>query len=389
MHNETIVFSIFLVFAGAAVLATVALYARQALLVAYIVLGALFGPWGFGFISDAGLIQDMAHIGIIFLLFLLGLNLYPQKLFQLFLESATVTIISFAAFGALGFVVAYLSGFNIFDCIVVGVATTFSSTIIGLKLLPTTVLHHRRMGELMISVLLIQDMFAIIALLVFQGLGVGELPLKNISLLLLGLPVLAIFAYAFNRYILLKLFAKFDRIQEYIFLVTIGWCLGMAQLAQSLGFSYEIGAFIAGVAIATSPIARHIAESLKPVRDFFLVLFFFALGASFNMLSTVHVIVPAVILAALVIGLKPVAFRFLFVKAAETEKLAWEMGVRLGQLSEFSLLMVFLALESKLISADAASLVQLSTIFTFVASTYWIVFRYPTPIAVSDELRRD
>ncbi len=389
MHSESIVFSIFLVFAGAAVLATVALYARQAFLVAYILLGALLGPWGMGLITDAGLIQDMAHIGIIFLLFLLGLNLYPQKLFQLFVESLTVTLISFAVFGAMGFVVAYGFGLNLFDCIVVGVATTFSSTIIGLKLLPTTVLHHRRMGELMISVLLIQDLFAIIALLVFQGLGVGELPLKNISLLLLGLPLLAGFAYIINRFVLLKLFAQFDRIQEYIFLVTIGWCLGMAQLAQSLGFSYEIGAFVAGVAIATSPIARHIAESLKPLRDFFLVLFFFALGASFDVLATMHVIAPAVILATLVMVIKPVAFRFLFVKAAETQKLAWEMGVRLGQLSEFSLLMVFLALESNLISADAASLVQLATIFTFIASTYWIVFRYPTPIAVSDELRRD
>ena len=171
MQSEQVVFSIFLIFTGAAVLATLALYARQSLLVAYILLGVLFGPWGFGLVADVTLLKDMAHIGIIFLLFLLGLHLHPQKLLHMFGEAALVTAVSSAACAALGFGAAWLSGFGLRESLVVGAAVMFSSTIIGLKLLPATVLHHQRMGEIVISILLLQDLIAIVILLLLQGWG--------------------------------------------------------------------------------------------------------------------------------------------------------------------------------------------------------------------------
>jgi Kef-type K+ transport system membrane component KefB len=389
MAEHSIVFSIFLIFTGAALLATLALYARQAMIVAYIVLGALLGPSGAGLVDDAALIEDIAHVGIIFLLFLLGLNLLPQKLLQLLRETTLVTIASTTLFGALGFAVAWLVGLPLFDSVVVALATTFSSTIIGLKLLPTTVLHHRHTGEVIISVLLLQDLIAIVALLVLHGLAQGGVPVLRIGLLLVALPVLTGVAWLLERYVLNRLFLRFDRIQEYLFLLSIGWCLGLAQAADSLGLSYEIGAFIAGITIATSPIARHIAESLKPLRDFFLVMFFFALGAGFDWIAVERMLLPAAALAVLVMALKPIVFRLLFVGAAESDRLAWETGVRLGQMSEFSLLLVFVALEAQLVGEEAASLVQVATVLTFIASTYLIVLRYPTPIAISDRLRRD
>lgn len=370
-------------------LATLALYARQAMLVAYLLLGILLGPSAFGLISDARLISDLAHVGIIFLLFLLGLDLYPQKLVSLFRETTVVTLVSALVFGAIGFGVAYIFGMGLFDSSLIGLATTFSSTIIGIKLLPTTVLHHRHTGELVISVLLLQDLLAIVTLIVLIGLEKGDISFIEIGALLVALPTVVLIAFVAERFVLLKLFIRFDRIQEYVFLLAIGWCLGIAQLAKTMGLSYEIGAFIAGVALATSPIARFIAESLKPLRDFFLVMFFFALGAGFDIEQAMEVLLPAFILAVLVIILKPVVFRTLLVRAAESNSLAWEIGVRLGQMSEFSLLMVFIALESGLMSQRAGSLIQLATILTFVASSYLIVFRYPTPIAVSDRLRRD
>jgi len=389
LPKDTIVTSIFLIFSGAALLATLALYARQAMLVAYLLLGILLGPSALGLISDAHLISDLAHVGIIFLLFLLGLDLYPQKLVSLFRETTIVTLVSSFTFGIIGFSVAYIFGMSLFDSSLIGLATTFSSTIIGIKLLPTTVLHHRHTGELVISVLLLQDLLAIITLIVLIGLEKGDISFIEIGTLLVALPAVVLIAFVAERFVLLKLFIRFDRIQEYVFLLAIGWCLGIAQLAKTMGLSYEIGAFIAGVAVATSPIARFIAESLKPLRDFFLVMFFFALGAGFDIEQAMQVLLPALILAVLVIVLKPVVFRTLLVRAAESNSLAWEIGVRLGQMSEFSLLMVFIALESGLMSQRAGSLIQLATILTFVASSYIIVFRYPTPIAVSDRLRRD
>ncbi len=389
MTDESIVFSIFLIFTGAAVTATIALYARQALLIGYIVLGAITGPWGLGLVSDSDLIRDIAHIGIIFLLFLLGLNLYPQKLIQLLRETTLITIATSVAFGAIGGVIAYLSGLNLNDCIVVGLASMFSSTIIGLKLLPTTVLHHRHMGEVIISILLLQDLIAIVVLLVMQGLSRGDVPITDVGALLLALPALIAVAYLMKRFVLIKLLRRFDKIQEYVFLLAIGWCLGIAELANALGLSYEIGAFVAGIAVATSPIARYIAESLRPLRDFFLVMFFFALGAGLDFGVIAEVWLPALVLAMALLVLKPVVFKYLLTQVAETNKLAWETGWRLGQMSEFSLLIAFVALEAGLIAAEAAYLIHVATLFTFVGSSYVIVFRFPTPIAVSDQLRRD
>ena len=389
MHQHSIIFSIFLIFCGAAVLATIALYLRQAMLIAYLVLGALLGPWGLKLVTDADLIQDISGIGILFLLFLLGLSLSPHKLLHLLRETTLVTIFCSAVFSGAAGAIAWAFGFGWADIVMIGVAASFSSTIVGLKLLPTTVLHHRHTGEVIVSVLLLQDLIAIVAMLVLQGLGKQGVPILDIALLFVALPALCAFAWLGQRWVLEPLLRRFDRIQEYMFLLTIGWCLGIAQLAQTIGLSYEIGAFIAGIAIATSPVALFIAEHLKPLRDFFLVMFFFGLGAGFDIQSAMGVIVPALVLGGVLLMLKPIVFRFALVNQAESNRLAWETGVRLGQMSEFSLLIVFVALSNGLISHQASYVVQMATLLTFMVSAWFIVLRYPTPIAMNDRLRRD
>lgn len=389
MHTDTLVFHIFVIFTGSAILATLALYARQALLVGYIVWGVVLGPSGFGIVTDTSLIEDIAHIGIIFLLFLLGLNLQPQDLIHMLRKTTVVTMVSSLIFALLGFSIAWTFGFNQQESLLIAASTMFSSTIIGLKLLPTTVLHHKHTGEMMVSILLLQDLIAIVVLLVLQGWNKGNNPLIDIGLLTLWLPLLMGFALVFERYVLVKLIRRFDKIQEYIFLMTIGWCLGMAELAEFLGLSHEIGAFIGGVVLASSPIARFIAESLKPVRDFFLVMFFFSLGASIQLNILYTVLLPASVLAGVFLLVKPFLFKYLMVKVGEPASLSLEIGFRLGQISEFSLLIAVVALDTGMISHKASYLIQAATIITFVVSSYFIVLTYPTPIAVSDRLRRD
>ena len=265
----------------------------------------------------------------------------------------------------------------------------FSSTIIGLKLLPTTALHHRHTGQIIISVLLIQDLIAIIILLLLQGYGKGENLLIDIVMQLAFLPCLILFAYLLERFILIKLIQKFDQIHEYIFLLAIAWCMGIAEIASLIGLSHEIGAFIAGVTLASSPIALFITERLKPLRDFFLILFFFSLGASFNMGTIQEIIWPALLLAIFVIVLKPVIFNYLLTNAGENKKISREVGLRLGQVSEFSLLIAVLAVDSNVISITASNMIQLTTLLTFIISSYIIVLTCHTPIAVSEKLRRD
>ena len=389
MHGDPLVFSFFLIFSSAAVLATLALYTRQPVIVAYVAIGVILGPSGTSLISDPSLISSISQIGIIFLLFLLGLDMQPGKLVNMLKSALLVGIGSSAAFFALGFGVAWLFGYATTESALIGIAMMFSSTIIGIKLLPTTVLHHRRTGELVVSLLLIQDLIAIVVLLVLTG---GLLDLSEgmkLVRVVLALPLLILFAWAFVRFVLLRLLEKFDAIHEYIFLVPIGWCLGLAEMANLAGLSLEIGAFVAGVSIATSPIAMYIATNLKPLRDFFLVLFFFSLGAGFKLELLVDVSVPASVLAAVVRAAKPAIFRLLLQGTRETREMGWEVGFRLGQISEFSLLIAFIASANGMMGDDASHLVQATAILTFLVSSYIVVFRYPSPIAVSDALRRD
>ncbi len=226
-------------------------------------------------------------------------------------------------------------------------------------------------------------------LLLLQATDSGDLPVGNLLLLAASLPTIFGLSYALARFVLMPLIARFDQIQEYIFLMAIGWCLGISELAAGLGLSHEIGAFIAGVALATHPISLFISERLKPLRDFFLILFFFSIGAGFDIRMLGEIVVPALLLSALILLGKPLLFRFLLRRSGESSGRASEVGVRLGQISEFSLLIAVLALQQAVIGEQASYLIQLSTLITFMVSSYVIVRRYPTPIAVSDRLRRN
>lgn len=390
MHpSDEIIFTMFVIFSSAAIVATLALYARQTLLVAYIFIGILLGPSVLGVVKNHEFIAQVSDIGIMFLLFLLGLSLDPKKLVHLIKNATTITLGSALIFSVIGYVVAILFGFSQVESLVIAGSMIFSSTIIGLKLLPTTVLHHRHTGEVIVSILLLQDIIAIFLLLVLHSQTDANAGISDFIGLIAALPILIFAAYLFEKFVLSYLFHKFDRILEYVFLVAIGWCLGVAEIAAYLGLSHEIGAFIAGVSIATGPISLFIAESLKPLRDFFLIIFFFAIGAGFDISQLPAVLLPACILAGASLLIKPFVFRFLLQNAGEDHQVATEIGFRVGQLSEFSILLGALALNVGVIGQQAAYLIHVATIMTFIASSYLVVLRYPSPIAISDRLRRD
>ncbi len=389
MEGSSVPYSFFLIFSGAAVLASFALYTRQPLLVAYIAIGALFGPSGLHLTTDTAILKEIAKIGIIFLLFLLGLDMQPKNLLHTLREATFVGLVSSLLFAGFGFGVGWMFGFTTVESLIIGVAMMFSSTIIGIKLLPTTVLHHRHTGEIVVGLLLLQDLIAILVLLLLHSGDSEGFAVHKLAIAALSLPVLIVASYLFVRYVLVDLFRRFDRFHEYVFLLAIGWCLGIAELAHAANLSHEIGAFIAGVALATSPISQYIATSLKPLRDFFLILFFFSLGAGLDLALVMDVLVPSILLAGLVLVIKPVVFWGLLRQAAESRRLAWEVGFRLGQNSEFSLLIAFIATGTALISNEASHLIQATAIISFLVSSYIVVFNFPSPIAVSDKLRRD
>jgi len=386
MEPDSLLFSFFLIFSGAALLSTLALFFRQPLLVAYILIGVILGPFGLQFISDPALLTDIAEFGIIFLLFLLGLDMQPSKLFTTLKKTFLVTLASSVVFIVLGYGTGMLFAYSQTESLVIGFSMIFSSTIIGIKLLPTTVLHQKHMGELMVGILLLQDFIAIF-ILVF--LDLGNIEQASALRVLLAFPALLILAFLCTRYVLVKLIAHFEHFKEYIFLLAIGWCLGLSALASIMGLSAAIGAFVAGVSLATSPIALFIAYSLKPLRDFFLILFFFSLGAQFNIGLLSQILAPALLLAGLALTVKPVIFHYLLRRFSEHNRLAWDAGLRLGQISEFSLLIAFVATQSGMIGESASLVIQGAAIVTFLISSYVVVLFCPTPIAISARLRRD
>lgn len=305
----------------------------------------------------------MSHIGIIFLLFLLGLDMQPSHLINMLKKASWIALLSSIAFAILGFSVSILYGYSQIESFIIGIAMMFSSTIVCIKLLPTTALHHKHTGELVVGLLLLQDMIAIAVLLVlYSTASADDSTIMQYLKPLIALPLLVTGAFLFVKYILLKLISRFDRFHEYIFLVSIGWCLSMAVLAETAGLSAEMGAFIAGVALATSPISQYIATHLKPLRDFFLILFFFSIGASFNLDLLGLVILPALILAISSMLIKPVVFRYLLKGIKEDASTSWEVGFRLGQVSEFSLLIAYLAANIGLIGQEASHVIQATAI---------------------------
>ncbi len=428
MDQNSILFAFFLIFFGAAVVATLALFTRQSMLVAYILVGAIVGPFGLGLIADSNTVDETAQIGIMFLLFLLGLDLPLGNLFRMLRDATVTTVVSGLSFLILSVVVCWFFKFSWTESIVIGLAMMFSSTIIGLKLLPTTVLHHQRIGEVVVSVLLSQDILAIFVLLIlgFWETSSGAPPklvsstsshffsminFREVSDILfriptdtshenfnfwavcktlIGIPALLLVGYFAERHVIYPLFKKYNRIKEYVFLLSIGWCLALSEIAHFFGLSMEIGAFIAGVSLATSPIAAYIAENLKPLRDFFLIVFFFSIGAGFDFYLLPKVIFPVLIIGIAILLFKPLVYRYLLRSFDASEKnQAWEVGFRLGQASEFSMLIAVLAYQEHIIGQLAYVVIQAVTLFTFIVSSYLVVLIYPSPMAINPKLRRD
>ena len=394
LHTASVASSIAIVYVGAALLTVVALYARQPLLIVYILLGMIIGPHGLGIIANAELLQEIGEFGIMFLLFIVGLDLPPNRLKHMIGRQVLVALASALIFFALGFAVMHAFGFSLTESIVIGIASGFSSTLIGLKLLPTNVLHHRHTGDLVISQLLIQDLVAIIALVVIGGIALADQDntmnlTARLGFTLGAAPVLVLAAFLGVKYLIKPVFVKFGTISEVIDLMGIGWCFGFAFFAESVGLSHEIGAFIAGISLANLRIAQVEAERFRPIRDFFLVLFFFSIGGGIQLMALVSYILPIAALVLIYVVLKPLVYRGLLRLTQEQPAISREIGYRLGQSGEFSLLVVHLALGTMLISEAASLVLTGATVISLCISTYLVVRQFPTPIATDPRLRRD
>lgn len=383
-----LIFELCLIVISAAVLGTLFLYARQPIILAYIAAGMLIGPHGLKWIPSSEHIAQFGNLGVILLLFLIGLSLQPKKLLQLFKQSSIITLGTCCIFFLITLIFALAIQFPFQDALIIGAALMFSSTVIGLKLIPTTTLHHKRTGEVMTSILLAQDILAI-CVIIFLSIGEGNAMLVAFIMMLLKFVALGTLAFLGVRHVILPLFRRFDVIQEYSFVTTLAWCLLWAELSHQIGLSYESGAFIAGISIAVSRVSMTISVHLKPLREFFLILFFFALGAKMDLSESSLYSLLGIIFGALLVAVKAWIFSKALHLADNRPCMNWELSARLSQASEFSFLVVYAAMNAGLISTQASMFVQTATMTTFIISTYWVVKRYPTPISLNSDLRQD
>lgn len=380
--------AISIITACAAVIAWLASRGRQPIIVAYFICGAVLGPHLLGVIGDIGLLEQVSRLGVTLLLFLAGMVLHPDRLFKYFKSAVVVTLGASVSTWILVYLFLRLWGFDSSPSHMAALALMLSSTILVVKLLPTTTLHQKHMGAVCIAILIAEDMIAIGILLIL-----GAQPGETVWHFLLGLPVktaaFIALAVMFERYVLRWMMRKSDRYNEVLIMLCLGWCLGLSVLAELIGLSYEVGAFIAGVVIARCKIALVLSEQLKPLRDFFLMFFFFVLGARFDFVTFRSAWLAALLLSLLIVLLRPLYLWGLLRLVGESADFSREAGIRLGQASEFALIITAAALSSGRLSDTMAQIVQLTTIITMIVSSYYVVFSYPTPIGIKDGLQKD
>jgi Kef-type K+ transport system membrane component KefB len=350
---------------------------KQPLVVGYILSGIVAGPYVLNIVQSVESIELFAKLGIAILLFIVGLNLRPTVIREVG-KVALVTGLGQIIFtSVIGFGLMQILGFGITASIYGAIALTFSSTIIILKLLSDKGDLEKLYGKISIGFLLVQDIVATIILLVvslsaspdiFSG-GVGSIFIKISQAL-----AFAFVLYILSKYILPKISAFLANSQEALFLFSVTWGLGLSALFYYFGLSIEIGALIAGVSLSVSPFSHEIGARMRPLRDFFILIFFVMLGSQMILSSFMSVLFPAIVLSVFVLVGNPIIVIILMNWLGYKSKTGFMAGLTVAQISEFSLILIALGLSVGHINSHIVSLVTLVGIITISGSTYLILY---------------
>lgn len=344
---------------------------KQPLILGYILAGLLVGPSALNLIHSTQLFEAFSNIGIALLLLIIGLGINVGELRRLGKVVLLVTFTSFLTITLLGFATSSLLGFSKTEALVTGLALFFSSTIIIVKILSDKRELTRLHGQITIGIILVEDIIATFALLfIVAGKDSGGFDFGQLIILMAKSIFLLIFLALCSMKILPKISRYMASSQELLFLFAISWGFGIAALFKQAGFSIEIGALFAGVALASSPYVQEIAARLKPLRDFFIVLFFITLGEKMTITNIAASILPAILLSAIVIIAKPLVVTTMTGLLGYTKRVSFKAGINLSQISEFSIVLVILAGNNGMIRDNLTTIITLVAIITIGTSTY-------------------
>ncbi|NCP58391.1 hypothetical protein AUJ30_00325 [Candidatus Wolfebacteria bacterium CG1_02_39_135] len=372
---STGIFELSIVILIAAGLGIAARIFKQPIILAYIFSGVAIGIFGFFHLANKELFQIFSELGIMFLLFLIGLEINYTSLKLVGKASVLVGLVQIVFTFIPGFYIARFFDFNFLQSAYIAIALTFSSTIIVIKLLSEKRDTNSLYGKISIGFLLVQDFVAILILIFLAGIesekGIVFNDIFLTTLKGLGLFILMLYL---GRKILPLMLDKISRSQELLFLTSLAWCFGIATVVVKAGFSIEIGGFLAGLALANSSEHFQISAKIKSLRDFFILIFFVILGSSLIFSDFSGLTLPIIIFSLFVLIGNPLIVLIIMGLMGYRKRTSFLCGVTTTQISEFSLILAALGLKLGHLNEKVVSLITAVGIITITLSTYLIIY---------------
>lgn len=359
----------------AACLGVAAKLLKQPIILAYLATGLIIGYFGFFNLADKETFQLFSSIGIMFLLFLVGLEINYTSL-RLVGKSALIIGLGQLVFTfIIGFLIALFFGFNNLISAYIAIALTFSSTIIVVKLLSEKKDLNSLYGKISVGMLLVQDFVAILLLIFLAGIKTDKgMVFADIFLTVVKGGILFVLMLYLGRKIFPLIFNKAARSQELLFLISLAWVFAVAAVVKKIGFSLEIGGFLAGLALANSAEHFEISGRIKPLRDFFILIFFAILGSSIIFSGFSGLILPIIVLSIFVLIGNPLIVLIIMWLLGYRKRTSFLTGLTVAQISEFSLVLAALGFKLGHINKDIVSLITAVGVITIALSSYLIIY---------------
>ncbi|WP_303909435.1 cation:proton antiporter [Thiohalomonas denitrificans] len=376
---EDVFYQVGIVLAVAAAGGALALALRQPLIVAFIAVGILLGPTGTGWVTAADELDLFARLGIAVLLFVVGLKL-DLHIIRTMGTVALATGLGQVLFtSVVGYLLALAMGITPVAALYVAIALTFSSTIIIVKLLSDKREVDSLHGRIAIGFLIVQDIVVVLVMIGLAAMGqaddVTSLGREALLVLAKGALMLAVLGLLM-RFVLGDLLHRLARSQELLVLFAIAWAVLWASVGERLGFSKEVGAFLAGISIASTPYRELIGARLVSLRDFLLLFFFVDLGAGLDLDALGANLLPAAMLSLFVLVGNPLIVMVIMGAMGYRKRTGFLAGLTVAQISEFSLILAALGLSIGHIDEDTVGLITLVGLVTISISTYMILYSH-------------
>lgn len=362
-----------------ALLGTIAVQLKQPLIVAFIAVGILVGPSILGMVTLDEEIELLAHLGIAILLFVVGLKLDLHVIRTMGVVALFTGLGQVVFTSVIGYLIGLSLGMSPISALYVAVALTFSSTIIIVKLLSDKRELDALHGRIAIGFLIVQDIVVILAMIALTAVGKADtstnLGQEAVMILINGLLMLIVVALLM-RYVIPGVLARLAHSAELLVLFAIAWAVLGASAGKMLGFSQEVGAFLAGVSLASTHYRELIGARLVSLRDFLLLFFFISLGASLDLSALTEQLLPALLFSVFVLVGNPLIVMIIMGYMGFRKRTGFMAGLTVAQISEFSLILAALGFSLGHLNQEMVGLITLVGLITISVSTYMILYSH-------------